>query len=94
MPLYEYACRKCRKRSEVRQSITARPLTKCTKCGGRLQRLIGAGGGLLFKGSGFYITDYRSASYKAQAKTEQGKASGSCSGSPSSCAKPDCPKSP
>ncbi len=99
MPTYEYQCQGCRKRSETRQEITAKPLTKCAKCGGRLKRLMGSGGGLLFRGSGFYATDYRSAGYKASAKAEKSdkseKSGGSsaCSGSPSSCAKPDCPKS-
>lgn len=95
MPTYEYQCRKCRKRSEVRQEITAKTLTKCAKCGGRLKRMIGgAGGGLLFKGSGFYITDYRSANYKAGEKAEKSSKSSSCSPSSSSdaCAKPGCPK--
>ena len=71
MPTYEYQCGRCRKRSEVRQEITAKALTKCTKCGGRLKRLMGAGGGLLFKGTGFYATDYRSAGYKASEKAER-----------------------
>lgn len=62
MPTYDYQCRskKCRKVSSVFQSITAKPLTRCPKCrAGRVDRLIGPGSGLLFKGSGFYITDYR-----------------------------------
>jgi len=72
MPTYEYECKKCGHRFEEFQSITAEPLKKCPRegCGGRVQRLIGAGGGLLFKGSGFYITDYRSDSYKQAAKAE------------------------
>ena len=93
MPTYEYQCQRCRKRSDVRQEITAKPLTKCAKCGGRLKRLMGSGGGLLFKGAGFYATDYRSAGYKASEKAEKSTpASGSCSGAPASCAKPGCPK--
>jgi predicted nucleic acid-binding Zn ribbon protein len=53
------------------QSITAKPITKCPNCGkNTLQRLIGTGGGLIFKGSGFYCTDYRSEGYKAAAKAE------------------------
>lgn len=92
MPTYEYQCQKCRKHSEVRQEITAKPLTKCATCGGRLKRMMGSGGGLLFKGSGFYITDYRSANYKAGEKADKSSKSSSCSGSPSSCEKPGCPK--
>jgi len=84
MPTYEYRCRKCRKRHEVSQSITARPLTKCPRasCGGRLERLLGSGSGFLFKGSGFYITDYRSKRYldakkKDSSSSSPTKASGS-----------------
>ncbi len=66
MPTYDYECPKCSHTFEAFQSITAEPLTKCPQkgCRGRIKRLIGTGGGLLFKGSGFYITDYRSDSYK------------------------------
>jgi putative FmdB family regulatory protein len=59
MPTYEYECKKCGERFERYQSITARPLTKCPACGGRVRRRIGAGGGVIFKGSGFYETDYK-----------------------------------
>ena len=69
MPTYEYQCAKCKKRHEAFQSITAKPLVKCPKCGGRLKRLLGSGSGFLFKGTGFYITDYRSKSYR-DAKTK------------------------
>jgi putative FmdB family regulatory protein len=84
MPTYEYQCRKCRRRHEAFQSITARPLTKCPACGGKLQRLLGSGSGFLFKGSGFYITDYRSKSYHDAKKKDQpgSSSSGKPSGSP------------
>jgi putative FmdB family regulatory protein len=93
MPTYEYECRKCGKRHEAFQSITAKPLTKCPKpqCGGRLKRLLGSGGGLLFKGSGFYITDYRSKSYHDAKKKDTQPASVSSSCTPSGCDKPSCP---
>ena len=71
MPTYEYQCQKCKRRHEALQSITAKPLTKCPKCGGRLKRLISSGSGFLFKGSGFYITDYRSKSYHEAKKKDQ-----------------------
>ena len=71
MPTYEYQCRKCKKPHEALQSITAKPLTKCPKCGGRLQRLMGSGSGFIFKGSGFYITDYRKKSYTDAKKKDQ-----------------------
>lgn len=71
MPTYDYRCSACRHEFEAFQSITARRLRKCPECGQRaLERLIGAGAGVLFKGSGFYQTDYRSESYKKAAKAE------------------------
>ncbi|MCF6311994.1 MAG: zinc ribbon domain-containing protein [Verrucomicrobiales bacterium] len=84
MPTYEYECQKCKHRFDAFQSMTADRLTDCPEegCDGTLKRLIGAGAGLLFKGSGFYITDYRSDSYKSGAKKES-KASSSGSGSSS-----------
>jgi putative FmdB family regulatory protein len=72
MPTYEYECDACQHHFEEFQSIKAEALKKCPKCGkNKLQRLIGPGAALLFKGDGFYITDYRSDSYKAAAKKEQ-----------------------
>ena len=59
MPTYEYECGNCKERFEVFQSITAEPLKSCPKCSGSVKRLIGAGAGIIFKGSGFYATDYR-----------------------------------
>ncbi len=71
MPTYEYKCDKCGHNFEQMQSITAKALRKCPKCGKpSLKRLIGTGAGLIFKGSGFYATDYRSESYKQAAKSE------------------------
>ena len=58
MPTYVYKCEKCGDRFEYFQSMTAPKLTKCEKCGGELRRLIGAGAGIIFKGKGFYCTDY------------------------------------
>lgn len=78
MPTYEYECASCGQRMEAFQSITARPLKKCPACGERqLQRLIGTGAGIIFKGSGFYETDYRSEDYKKAAKAEKEAISGS-----------------
>lgn len=71
MPTYEYECRKCRSVFEEFQPITAKPLTKCPQCGGRVDRLIGTGSGVLFKGAGFYQTDYRSDSYRKAAAAEK-----------------------
>jgi putative FmdB family regulatory protein len=78
MPTYEYVCAKCDHAFEVFQSIAEDPLTVCPRdrCAqkrwakGRVKRAISGGAGLLFKGSGFYITDYRSEGYKAAAQKE------------------------
>ena len=76
MPTYEYECRKCGHEFELFQSITAVPLKKCPKCRGVVRRKIGSGAGVIFKGSGFYSTDYRSEGYRkaAQADSSAGKA--------------------
>lgn len=71
MPTYDYKCENCGHEFEQFQSITARSLRKCPKCGkNTLNRLIGTGAGIIFKGSGFYETDYRSDSYKQAQKKE------------------------
>jgi len=73
MPTYEYQCNACKHRFEKFQSITAAPIKKCPECGkSKVQRLISTGAGLIFKGSGFYITDYRSEGYKNSAKADSG----------------------
>ena len=82
MPTYEYECRKCGHRFETFQSMKDEPLKKCEKCGGELRRLIGTGAGIIFKGSGFYQTDYRSKSYKDKAKSEKPKTESGGSESP------------
>src|SRR5262249_24178654 len=72
MPTYEYECDACHHNFDDFQSFTDKPLRKCPKCGKlKLRRVFGAGGAVIFKGSGFYQTDYRSESYKAAAKAEQ-----------------------
>jgi putative FmdB family regulatory protein len=72
MPTYEYLCEGCGHRFDEFQSFTDDPLTICPKCQEeRLRRLFGTGAAILFKGSGFYETDYRSESYKQAAKAEQ-----------------------
>ncbi len=76
MPTYDYECSKCGHRYEVFQKMTDKVLTQCPECKGKVKRLIGAGSGIIFKGSGFYQTDY--------------KKSGSSSGS--SPKNPTCPK--
>jgi putative FmdB family regulatory protein len=72
MPTYEYICGNCKHEFERFQSIKSRPIRKCPECGKlKVQRLIGAGAGIIFKGSGFYQTDYRSESYKKAAESEK-----------------------
>lgn len=72
MPTYEYHCDACEHEFEEFQSITASPLRKCPACGKpKLRRLFGTGAAVLFRGSGFYQTDYRSEGYKKAAKAEQ-----------------------
>ena len=78
MPTYEYVCQKCNHHFEMFQSMSDKPLGVCPKetCAlkkwgkGKVKKMIGAGAGLIFKGSGFYITDYRSEEYKEAAKKE------------------------
>jgi putative FmdB family regulatory protein len=73
MPTYDYRCNGCGHTFEHFQAISAPLLRKCPECGKqKLERLIGAGAGFLFKGAGFYITDYRSTSYQEGAKQESG----------------------
>ncbi len=83
MPTYEYVCEKCGHQFETFQPISAKPLSVCPEdlCArkrwgkGKVRRAIGAGAGLIFKGSGFYATDYRSEKYKEAAKKEAAPAS-------------------
>src|SRR5882724_7645704 len=91
MPTYEYICEKCGHEFEKFQSISAQPLAVCPKdrCSqarwgkGKVKRAISGGAGLIFKGSGFYITDYRSENYKAGAKKDSSPAASSSEAKPS-----------
>jgi len=76
MPTYDYKCTKCGHTFEEFQSISASRLTKCPKCKGKVERVIGKGSGIIFKGTGFYETDYK-------------RKSPGCSGGKSSCS--GCP---
>ena len=86
MPTYEYECQKCGHRFEEFQSMKDAHLTKCPKCKGKLKRLVGAGAGFLFKGSGFYTTDYRSSSYQEKKKGDAAPKSPDSSPAPNSSA--------
>lgn len=84
MPTYDYACDACGHAEEIFQTFKEEALTKCPKCNkARFKRLIGAGAGFLFKGSGFYQTDYRSESYKSDAKKDA--PAEKCTDNPKAC---------
>jgi len=65
MPIYEYECRKCKSHTEAFQKVNDKPLTKCKKCGGRLEKVISAPA-IQFKGSGWYVTDYANKATKSE----------------------------
>lgn len=95
MPTYEYECTTCGHQFEAVQSMKDAKLTDCPKeaCPGPVERKLGKGAGIIFKGSGFYITDYRSDSYKAAAKkdSDSGSSSSSSSGGSSSSSPASAP---
>jgi putative FmdB family regulatory protein len=89
MPTYDYKCDACGHAFEHFQTMTSDPIRKCPSCGKmKVKRLIGTGAGLIFKGSGFYITDYRDQGYKDKAKADSGADSSSGNGE---AAKSDAP---
>lgn len=73
MPTYEYQCIKCGHRFEKMQSIKDQPLSSCPVCEAPVERLFGSGSGLIFKGAGFYATEYRSSEYQKSAKADSDK---------------------
>lgn len=95
MPTYEYRCSSCQHEMEALQPITAKPLRKCPECGkNTLQRLIGTGVGVIFKGGGFYQTDYRSEGYKKSAEAEKKSAEPATTESKTEPAKAETKKEP
>ncbi|TAM41597.1 zinc ribbon domain-containing protein [bacterium] len=81
MPTYEYQCLSCNHKFELLQPITAKPVTKCPKCAKKVKKLISSTGGFIFKGSGFYATDYKAKSHSHKAKPAScPKANEGCSG--------------
>ena len=85
MPTYDYKCAQCEHDFEIFQSMSAEHIKKCPKCGGKVRRLVGGGSGLIFKGSGFYLTDY------VKGK-EQKKSSSEKNGKEKKTTKTDSPK--
>ncbi len=81
MPTYEYECTQCGYRFEKFQMITAKPLEQCPKCGKKVKRLISSGSGIIFKGSGFYATDYR----KRSSSDSSAKSNPSCPAKKDGC---------
>jgi len=81
MPNYDFECLSCHHKFEMFQNMSDKVLTKCPKCGKKVKRLIGAGGGLIFKGSGFYATDYK--------KPSKEKTSTACPATENKCS--NCP---
>lgn len=96
MPTYEYACETCGHKFDAFQSMKDEPLQDCPECGRKsLKRLIGTGAGIIFKGNGFYCTDYRSDSYdKARQKDKQEPASKTETSGTKETAKTESTKSP
>jgi putative FmdB family regulatory protein len=76
MPTYEYKCPRCGTEFEAFQKMSAKPVAKCPKCGARAVRLMSAGAGLVFKGSGFYLTDYGRSGQKAKTAAGESAAVG------------------
>lgn len=93
MPTYAYECQACGHTFDAFQPITAQPLQKCPQCAKlKLRRLIGSGSGIIFKGSGFYQTDYRSEGYKKKAAADA-PAAGSTGGCATCKESKHCPAS-
>jgi putative FmdB family regulatory protein len=88
MPTYEYECRSCKHRFEEFQSITEEPIKVCPKCGKAVRRLFGGGMGIIFKGSGFYTTDYKRSSAvtggNGSSKSREGKGESKSESKPTS----------
>lgn len=93
MPTYRYECAKCHRVHEFFQTMSDPPKKKCPDCGGKLERVISGGVGVILKGSGFHNTDYRSKDYRAAAKRESGGDAAAASGGDATKAeKKDAPK--
>ena len=85
MPTYEYECNTCGHHFERFQNMSDEPITVCPECGGRVKRLLGTGAGIIFKGSGFYATDYK----QSDSHTRCGRDT-TCCGRDTPCDSPPC----
>jgi len=88
VPTYEYECEKCGKHFDMFQDMSDEPLKHCPECGGSVRRLIGMGAGIIFKGSGFYETDYKRSSTRAPSCGRNN----TCCGRDIPCNTPPCDK--
>ncbi|MCE9597080.1 MAG: zinc ribbon domain-containing protein [Spirochaetia bacterium] len=93
MPTYSYQCQSCGHEYDALQSIKSEPDTVCPKCQGRVERLIGAGAGIVFKGSGFYVTDYKKTS-SPKSEGSSAPSTASSSTQPSSTPSTPAPSTP
>lgn len=89
MPTYDYACPKCEKVFEVFHGMNEKPRVLCPDCKARARKQLGTGAGILFKGSGFYQTDYRSSNYHSSAKADKAAATSAPEAAPKAEAKAD-----
>ena len=93
MPTYEYECQECGKTFEAFQKMTDAPLKTCKLCGGSVRRLIGTGAGIIFKGTGWYCTDFKDKKSSVSSSPSDSSSSGGSSGSDKSeTAKPEAAK--
>lgn len=92
MPTYDYKCPKCGTEFQEFQKISAKPGAKCPKCGGKAERQISGGAGLVFKGSGFYLTDYGRGGQKPRSDSGGESSSSTTDSSPSKSEKPAAEK--
>jgi putative FmdB family regulatory protein len=94
VPTYSYECKKCSHIFELFHGINATPKVKCTECGGATKRLMGTGGGIIFKGSGFYETDYKTKTNGGAKEPKEGKKEGAKESSSGGESKPAAEAAP
>lgn len=85
MPTYDYQCKKCGHEFEVFHKMSDKPIDKCPKCQGKVEKMIGGGAGLIFKGSGFFLTDYKKSNVSSNNKNDSGAKNCACCDKSKSC---------